>query len=130
MGKIRTKMYSNGTTSIGAGPVSTDPPFDFAAAKKGTVVVRAQDFGNTDNVLTASVWWGVRKRGLISVGSNITWVADAGLTVTLNSANPVTTPVAGVIPIPQMKSPLMKVVMAVAGTTPGAKPEVYFEQET
>lgn len=129
MARIRTKIYSNGT-ALPAGPTDSDPPFDFSAAKRGTLVFRAIDFGNADNVITVKVFWGVRKRGLISVKSNITWVEDTDLTTTIEDGATLATAVAKILPVPVMKSPLMKVTFTIAGTSPAAKMEAYFEQET
>lgn len=129
MAHIRTKMYSNGTTAISAA-TSSNPPYDFSAAKRGTVVARGVDFGNLDNTVVVDVYWGVRKRGLISTNTNITWVKDATLTATVTAAGATTTPQAAFVTIAQMKSPLMKIIMTPAGTTPAAKMEAYFEYET
>lgn len=129
MAHIRTKMYSNGTTAINTA-TDSNPPYDFSAAKRGSIVARGIDFGNIDNTVVVDVYWGVRKRGLISTTTNITWVKDTGLTGTITASGATTTAQAAFIPISQMKSTLMKVKMTPAGTSAAAKMEVYFEYET
>lgn len=129
MGRIRTKIFSNGTTTITAA-TDSDPPFDFSAAKSGTIVVRAVDFGNLDNTLVVDVYWGVRQRGLLANKANLTFAQDTGLTVTITAGAATSTPRVGVLPITQMKSPHMKVVFTPAGTTKAVKVEAYFEQVT
>jgi hypothetical protein len=129
MAHIRTKMYSNGTTAITAA-TSSNPPYDFSAAKKGTVVARGVDFGNLDNTVVVDVYWGIRNRGFISTTTNITWVKDTDLTATVTASGAVGTAQGAFIPIAQMESPLMKVIMTPAGTSQAAKMQVYFEYET
>lgn len=129
MGRIRTKIYSNDGVAITAA-TDSDPPFDFSAAKSGSVVFRGSNFGNADNTLKADVFFGVRKRGLISNKANIVWEATPAYTKTINATATPANPVAGTLVVPTMASPLMKVVFTPAGTTPAARVEAYFEQVT
>jgi hypothetical protein len=129
MGHIRTKIYSNGSTAITAA-TDSDPPFDFSAAKSGSVVVRASNFVGTTPTLKVDVYFGARTRGFISVKSNIIWEATPSHTVTINPDATPANPVSGFVPVPVMKSPLMKVVFTPQGTGAGAVVQAYFEQVT
>lgn len=128
MSHVRTKLYSNGSNITV--DTDSDPPFDFSAAKKGTVVFTGENFANTDNTLGVDVYWGARKRGFISNKSNIVWVKDATLTASITSSATIANRVAGVLPIPAMASPLMKLVFKPGGTSKSVKVEAYFEYET
>ena len=105
----------------------SDPPFELGWARQGSVVVRADNWGNTDNTLKVDVYWGMPTRGLLPVQANMTWVSDAtNHTVTLAATGGTIAEVVGVIPISQMKSKYMKLVFTLAGTSKTVEVTAWF----
>lgn len=130
MSKITTKLFARVDLAAASTPISSDPPFDFSFAKRASLVVRINNRANVDNIVTAVVSWGARKRGLLNNDANLTWVEDAPLTIATATGGAIGTPIAAVLPIPQMKSKFMKVVFTVSGTTAEGDVEAWLEQET
>lgn len=120
----RSKMYqATGQTSAS---FNSEPPFTFPAAKAGALSIRCNNWGNTDNTLVVDVYWGEKGLGILANAANMTWVKDTGLTVTIAGTGGTTTPVAGFLAIPQMKSKYMRLTFTLAGTSKTVDPVVWF----
>lgn len=127
MGHVTTKMLR--AIDKTSASFSSDPPYDFSTLQKGSIVLRANNWGNVDNTLICDVYWGVRAQGLLPNTANLTWFKDpdASATITLAGTGGVAVPVAGVIPLALMKSKYMKLVFTLAGTTKEVDVEAWCE---
>lgn len=112
---LRTKMYEK--TALTAASAESDPPYAFPAVENGSLVIRYDNWGNTDNQLIMDVYWGEKPVGLQANNANLDWVKDATLTKTITGAGGTTTDGVAVLDIPKMLSKYMKLVFTLSGTT-------------
>lgn len=113
---LKTKLFEK-TAFTSAVATDSDPPYAFPAVKDGSLVIRCDNWGNTDNQLIVDVYWGAKPVGLIANAANLDWVKDATLTKTLTGAAGTTTDLVAVLDIPKMLSKYMKLVFTLSGTT-------------